>query len=96
MARKQLGVTPSVDADAATKKYVDDAVAAGGGGGGTGVSINDLTLLDRYTVVSTDVSPVVDVSVDATRKMTHIDEATVHTAWTAGMTCFLTRRLFVP
>lgn len=96
MARKQLGTAPSVDQDVATKKYVDDSVAAGGGGGGTGVAISDLTEIDQYTLSSIDVSPTVDITADATRKLTHLNEAATHAAWTAGLNIFMSKRLFVP
>lgn len=96
MARKQLGTAPTADEHVATKKYVDDAVAAGGGGGGVGVTINDLTAIDIQTISPTDVSPVVDISVDATRKMTHIDEAAVHAAWMSGLSIMMAKRIFVP
>lgn len=96
MARKQLGVAPSADQDAATKKYVDDAVAAGGGGGATGATITSLSAVDAYTLATGDVSPTVDISADATRKLTHIDEATTHAAWASGLTTMISKRLFVP
>ena len=93
MARKQLGTAPTADEHIATKKYVDDAVAAGGG---VGVTINDLTAIDGQTISPTDVSPVVDISVDATRKMSHIDEAAVHASWMSGLSIMMTKRIFVP